>query len=69
MFPCAHRSSDCASQDDRTAFASSPSRAVEEVRWPRRVGWLVLIWLLSVGALALVAGALKLLMTLAGLHA
>lgn len=35
-------------------------------RWGRRVAWLIAIWLLSVGALALVAFALKGIMRLAG---
>ena len=38
-------------------------------RWWKRVGWLVLIWLLSVGALALVALMVKFLMRMAGLAA
>jgi hypothetical protein len=35
--------------------------------WWKRVGWLLLIWLLSVGALALVAAILKIVMRVAGL--
>lgn len=35
--------------------------------WLRRVGWLVLIWALSVAALAIVAVAFRVLMGLAGL--
>ena len=35
--------------------------------WWKRIGWLLLIWLLSVGALGGVALALKLLMHFAGL--
>lgn len=35
--------------------------------WPRRVGWLLLIWLLSVLALAVVAGVIRIIMTAAGL--
>ena len=35
--------------------------------WLRRIGWLVLIWGLSVAALALVAVLLRMLMGLAGL--
>jgi Protein of unknown function (DUF2474) len=35
--------------------------------WPRRVGWLLLIWLLSVLALAIVAGVIRIVMTAAGL--
>lgn len=35
--------------------------------WPRRVGWLALIWALSVIALALVALLFRMLMRVAGL--
>lgn len=35
--------------------------------WARRVGWLVLIWTLSVLALGVAAGLMRLLMTQAGL--
>ena len=35
--------------------------------WLRRVGWLVLIWAASVLALGVVAGLIRMLMTLAGL--
>lgn len=35
--------------------------------WWKRIGWLLLIWLLGVGALTIVAFALKLVMRLAGL--
>ena len=34
--------------------------------WWKRVGWLLLLWLLGVGALAVVAFALKVLMRFAG---
>ncbi|ESQ81390.1 DUF2474 family protein [Asticcacaulis benevestitus] len=37
--------------------------------WLRRVGWLVLIWIGSVAALALVALLLRLLMNMAGMSA
>jgi hypothetical protein len=37
--------------------------------WPKRIGWLVLIWTASVLALGLVALAFRLLMNLAGLTA
>ena len=37
--------------------------------WWRRVGWLALIWLASVLALAVVAGLIHMLMSLAGLTA
>ena len=36
-------------------------------RWLARVGWLLLIWTLSVGALALVALLIRLLMHAAGM--
>jgi hypothetical protein len=35
--------------------------------WARRIGWLVTIWILSVGALALASLALKAVMRLAGM--
>lgn len=35
--------------------------------WARRIGWLVLIWIASVGALAIVAVLFRLLMNMAGL--
>lgn len=35
--------------------------------WLKRIGWLVLLWALSVAAIALVAAVLKLLMRAAGL--
>jgi Protein of unknown function (DUF2474) len=35
--------------------------------WPRRVGWLVLIWAASVTALGVVAALFRILMNLAGL--
>lgn len=39
-----------------------------EVRsWPRRIGWLVLIWAASVAALGVVATLFRMAMTLAGL--
>jgi hypothetical protein len=37
--------------------------------WRRRLGWLLLLWLLGVGALGLVTLLLKLVMRLAGLAA
>ena len=38
----------------------------ESPRWGRRIAWLIGIWLLSVGALTLVAFAIKGVMKLAG---
>jgi len=35
--------------------------------WPRRLGWLLLIWLASVAALAVVAAFFRILMNAAGL--
>lgn len=35
--------------------------------WSRRIGWLVLIWLGSVLALAVAAGLMRLAMSIAGL--
>ncbi|MET0409478.1 MAG: DUF2474 domain-containing protein [Hyphomicrobium sp.] len=39
----------------------------ERPSWSRRFGWLLLIWTLSVLALAVVAGVIRLIMTAAGL--
>lgn len=36
-------------------------------KWTKRVGWLVLIWVVSVGALGIVAMIFRLLMKSAGL--
>ncbi len=38
----------------------------EPPRWGRRIAWLIAIWILSVGALTLVAFAIKGVMRLAG---
>lgn len=38
-------------------------------RWARRLGWLALIWLASVTALAAVALLIRMVMTFAGLRA
>jgi hypothetical protein len=35
--------------------------------WVRRIGWFIVIWMVSVIALALVAGLLRTLMSFAGL--
>jgi hypothetical protein len=37
--------------------------------WPRRLGWLILIWIGSITALATVAGLFRILMNAAGLTA
>ncbi len=37
------------------------------VSWSRRIGWLIFIWLVSVLALAVVAGVFRLIMAAAGL--
>jgi hypothetical protein len=44
----------------------SPSGSAPRL-WVRRVGWLILIWTLSVSALAVVAALLRTLMKIAGL--
>jgi hypothetical protein len=55
----------------REDLAVSPdARRTEPVpaaRWTQRVGWLIFIWLASVLALAMVAGAFRLLMAGVGL--
>jgi hypothetical protein len=38
-------------------------------RWTRRIAWLLVIWTLSVGAMALLAFAIRFVMRLAGLSA
>jgi hypothetical protein len=43
-----------------------PSR--KKSTWRKRFGWLVLIWLLSVMALALVSFGLKMVMRAVGFH-
>jgi hypothetical protein len=35
--------------------------------WPRRFGWLILIWFASIAALAIVAALFRILMNAAGL--
>jgi Protein of unknown function (DUF2474) len=35
--------------------------------WPRRIGWLILIWIASITALAIVAALFRVLMNAAGL--
>ena len=37
-------------------------------RWLSRVGWLIIIWLLSVAVLYVIAFLIRLLMTAAGMH-
>ncbi|BCH21045.1 hypothetical protein MesoLjLc_08180 [Mesorhizobium sp. L-8-10] len=41
--------------------------APAETSWPKRIGWLILIWTASVLALGAVALVFRLLMNLAGL--
>ena len=45
------------------APGDKPSRA----NWPPRVGWLLLLWLASVGVLGVVALAIRVLMHWAGM--
>jgi len=45
----------------------TPAETPLRVDWPERVGWLLLLWLASVGALGLLALALRMLMHWAGL--
>jgi hypothetical protein len=47
---------------------ASPPRSGPQL-WVRRLGWLILIWTLSVSALAVVAALLRTLMNFAGLTA
>jgi hypothetical protein len=37
--------------------------------WPRRLGWLILIWVASITGLAIVAALFRILMNAAGLTA
>jgi hypothetical protein len=46
---------------------ASGSPSVPSRSWPRRIGWLILLWAVSVIAVAALAGVLRLLMSLAGL--
>ncbi len=39
----------------------------EHLPWPKRIGWLVLLWAAGVAAVAVVALLLRALMTLAGM--
>ncbi|MFA5957709.1 DUF2474 domain-containing protein [Hyphomicrobium sp.] len=52
---------------DDTGAGRVPLTRTERPTWVRRIGWLLLIWFLSVLALAVVAGLIRLLMTSAGL--
>lgn len=49
--------------------ARRSDNAVAPPNWPKRLGWLVLIWVSSVAALGAVALMLRLLMAWAGLSA
>jgi hypothetical protein len=40
---------------------------VRSPSWSRRIGWLILLWAAGVIAVAVLAGVLRLLMSLAGL--
>lgn len=46
-----------------------PSAASARTIWLRRVGWLVLIWTMSVSAMGLVALFFRLIMSASGLRA
>jgi len=48
-------------------MATIKSNQPQSPRWYRRLGWMVVIWLGSVLALGVVAGALRLLMHAAGM--
>jgi hypothetical protein len=48
-------------------MTAHPSVGVQT--WLRRIGWLVLIWAMSVMALGIVAGLFRVVMNLAGLTA
>jgi hypothetical protein len=48
-------------------MATIDNREVKSARWYQRLGWLLLIWFASVGALAVVASLLKLAMYAAGM--
>jgi hypothetical protein len=39
----------------------------QERSWPRRIGWMILIWTASVMGLGIIAALLRSLMTLGGL--
>jgi len=45
----------------------TPRDTPPRVNWPERVGWLLLLWLASVGALGLLALAIRVLMHWAGM--
>ncbi|BCX68662.1 MULTISPECIES: DUF2474 domain-containing protein [Pseudomonas] len=48
-------------------MATIDTRQPASTRWYKRLGWLVVIWLGSVVALGVVAGALRMLMHAAGM--
>ncbi|MBV7477409.1 MULTISPECIES: DUF2474 domain-containing protein [unclassified Pseudomonas] len=48
-------------------MATINSQQPAPARWYKRLGWLVLIWLGSLVALGVVAGALRMLMRAAGM--
>jgi hypothetical protein len=43
-------------------------KSLFQSHWPKRVGWLALIWLLSVGALTVVAALMRLFMHTLGMR-
>ena len=48
-------------------MATIETNQTAPARWYKRLGWLVVIWLGSVVALGVVAGALRMLMLAAGM--
>lgn len=44
-----------------------PSSPTQNISWPRRFGWLILIWAVGVAVLAVLAYLLRLVMNAAGL--
>ena len=54
---------------DEGCWAMAQRAPIPMKSWPRRLGWLLLIWTASVIALALVALLFRILMNAAGLTA
>ncbi|MEB2320576.1 MAG: DUF2474 domain-containing protein [Pseudomonadota bacterium] len=47
----------------------APREDSARVSWMKRIGWLIVFWILGVAVLGVVAGLLRLLMNAAGLTA